>query len=314
MINSGQLGDDVPVVDWQAESIEPYKLFRLEELRGTAPSDGHDPKQPHRIGFHALMLVTEGGFEHGFDFQITRFSRNQLVYIAPNQVHHFVKSRRAHKACILAFRPELLPAELLQVDGNRIPWSIMCYRWPAVTKLKAIETRLLEEQLGFLDRMKSMAPASNSAAVKYHLCGLIALAFELAKQNHGERSEWRSDRRFLDFVQLVEESFTIRRDVSWYAKKMDCSQRTLNRLCQRMLGKTAKLFLSERVVIEAKRLLAYEVDSVSEVAQRLGFSSATNFTRYFGSETGMTPGAFKEPIDWPRELSVTGASDLERSF
>ena len=111
MINTGQPEFVLPMVDWQGEKAKPYKLFRLEELRGTAPQDGHYPKTPHRIGFHAMMLVTEGSFEHGLDFQTHRFSKNQLVYIAPNQVHHFVKDKRAHKAYILAFRPEILPAD-----------------------------------------------------------------------------------------------------------------------------------------------------------------------------------------------------------
>lgn len=314
MINSGQTGSNIPTVDWQAESVEPYKLFRLEDLRGTSPRDGHDPKTPHRIGFHAMMLVTEGRFQHGFDFQVQEFSKNHLVYIAPNQVHHFLKSERTHKACILAFRPDVLPAELLQLDGKRVPWSVMCYRWPSVVKLKPNETRLLKDQLSLLERMTVTSSASHGAAAKYHVCGVIALAFELAKKSCGESAEWRSDRKFLVFVQLVEESFSTRRDVAWYAKQMDCSQRTLNRLCQRMLGKTAKVFLSERVVIEAKRLLAYEVDAVNEVAERLGFSTATNFARYFRNETGMTPQEFKDPINRSQEFPTASMTDEERSF
>jgi AraC-like DNA-binding protein len=307
MINSRQPTEGVPLVDWQASKVRPYKLYRLEELRGTVPRDGHDPKIPHRIGFHAMMLVTDGSFEHGFDFQVVRFTKNQLIYIAPNQVHHFVKSRRAHKAFILAFQPEILPAELLQLDGERVPWSIMCYRWPGLTTLKPKETRILSEQLAFLDKLHAIAPDSNGAAARYHVCAINALAFELAKKNHDEPAEWRSDRNFLKFVELVEESYTTRRNVTWYAKQLDCSQRTLNRICHRMLGKTAKEFLSARVVIEAKRLLAYEVDSVNEVAKRLGFGATTNFARYFKQEAGVTPQEFKDPI---KRMEISRAPNI----
>ena len=130
----------------------------------------------------------------------------------------------------------------------------MCYRWPSVTRLKTKETELLKLQLEFLDTLDLSVPDSSCAAAQYHVCGIIALAFELAKKNRDEPAELRSNRQFLAFVQLVEESFASRRDVTWYATQLDCSQRTLNRICQRMMGKTAKEFLSERVVIEAKRL------------------------------------------------------------
>lgn len=314
MINPEQSVVGVPLVTWQASKAKPYKLYRLEELRGTAPQDGHDPKVPHRIGFHAMMLVTEGSFEHGFDFEIRRFSKNQLVYIAPNQVHHFVKSRRAHKALILAFQPDILPAELLQLDGERVPWSIMCYRWPALSTLTAKETQLLSKQITFLDQLDEVAPDSNGAAARYHVCAIIAFAFEMAKKNHDEPAEWKSNRNFLKFVELVEDSYTTRRNVTWYAKQLDCSQRTLNRICHRMLGKTAKEFLSSRVVLEAKRLLAYEVETVSEVAQQLGFGETTNFARYFKNETGITPQEFKEPVRAVEKELKSGTTNAERAF
>lgn len=314
MINPDQPAVGVPLVTWQASKVKPYKLYRLEELRGTVPQDGHDPKIPHRIGFHAMMLVTEGSFEHGFDFQIQRFSKNQLVYIAPNQVHHFVKSRRAHKALILAFQPDILPAELLQLDGERVPWSITCYRWPSLTTLKPKETQLLSGQLAFLERLDRVAPDSNGAAARYHVCAIIAFAFEMSKKNHNEPTEWRSNRDFLKFVELVEESYTSRRNVTWYAKQLYCSQRTLNRICHRMLGKTAKEFLSARVVLEAKRLLAYEVETVSEVAHQLGFGETTNFARYFKSETGITPQEFKEPARASESELENDPIDSEKTF
>lgn len=315
MIKTGQPAFALPLVDWQGEKSKPYKLFRLEQLRGTAPQDGHDPKVPHRIGFHAMMLVTEGSFDHGLDFQTCRFSKNQLIYIAPNQIHHFIKHTRTHQAILLTFRPEILPAELLQIDEKRVPWSIMCYRWPSVTKLQPKETALLEQQLNFLERLDLAVPESSGAAAQYHVCAIIALAFELAKQNHNEPTDWQSNRQFLQFVQLVEESFLSHRDVTWYAKQMDCSQRTLNRVCQGMMGQTAKAFLSERVVIEAKRLLAYEADTVNEVAERLGFGATTNFVRHFKNEAGMTPQQFRAPIKAPNGVDAENqAEDPGRAF
>ena len=81
-----------------------------------------------------------------------------------------------------------------------------------------------------------------------------------------------------------------------------------------MLGKTAKTFLSERVAVESKRLLAYEADTVNEVANRVGFGATTNFVRYFKNETGVTPQEFKEQVFEAEDYSQRLSEDSGRAF
>ena len=301
MINKGHAAASVPVVGWQGEKAKPYRLFRLEELKtsslsltsGFQPEDGHNPRLPHRIGFHAMMVVTHGSFDHWLDFETYRFLKNQLIYIAPNQIHHFIERKCVHKAWILIFRPELLPAGLLHLESQQTPWSIMSYRWPSITKLKSKQVRLLDAQMDFLSNLQVNYPDSLGEAANHHVSAIIAMAFELAKKGTNEKADCQINNRFFDLVQLIEESFRFRRDVKWYANQLDCSTKTLNRLCQQETGKTVKAFLGDRAIIEAKRLLTYGGDSISSVAEKLGFTATTNFARFFRGETGMTPQEFK---------------------
>ena len=293
MIKTRQPETTVEVVGWLGEESKPYRVIRLEELTGKSPRDGHDPGSPHRIGFHAMMLVTQGRFRHWLDFETHSLSEHQLIYIAPNQVHHFVEHSQQSKVWALIFRPEVLPGGLLQLDDECPPWSVMCHLWPSITKLDPEEAGLLDQQLSILQRLDAIGSERGGNAANHHVCGIIALAFELAKKSQREPKDLVSNPRFFEFVQLVEQSFTSRRDVKWYAEQMECSQRTLNRDCQNVTGKSAKAVLSERVIIEAKRFLTYGADSVNAVAAKLGFGATTNFVRYFRNETGMTPQEFR---------------------
>lgn len=54
-----------------------------------------------------------------------------------------------------------------------------------------------------------------------------------------------------------------------------------------------KAFLVNRIVLEAKRLLAHTALPVAAIGDRLGFAEATNFVKFFRRETGMPPGAFR---------------------
>lgn len=58
-------------------------------------------------------------------------------------------------------------------------------------------------------------------------------------------------------------------------------------------GVPAKAFLSLRIALEAKRLLAHTAESVGALAGQLGFDEPTNFVKFFRREAGCTPGEFR---------------------
>jgi len=85
--------------------------------------------------------------------------------------------------------------------------------------------------------------------------------------------------------------------VSRYAHAMGCSEKTLTRICGAMVGVGAKSFSASRLALEAKRLLVHTEMPISAIAQRLGFDEATNFTKFFRSIEGCTPGDFRRRLD-----------------
>jgi AraC family transcriptional regulator, transcriptional activator of pobA len=52
--------------------------------------------------------------------------------------------------------------------------------------------------------------------------------------------------------------------------------------------------IHERLLLEAKRDLAYAQLSVKEIALTLGFADAAYFTRFFTRHTGLSPRRFRE--------------------
>ena len=55
---------------------------------------------------------------------------------------------------------------------------------------------------------------------------------------------------------------------------------------------TAKQVIVERIILEAKRLLAHDNDTAARIGTDLGFDEPTSFARYFRRETDLTPAAF----------------------
>ncbi|MDX3089361.1 helix-turn-helix domain-containing protein [Streptomyces sp. ME02-6978a] len=59
-------------------------------------------------------------------------------------------------------------------------------------------------------------------------------------------------------------------------------------------GRTAEQYVDDRVLLEAKRLLWHSGLTAKEVTDRLGFTDAGDFTKFFRLRTGVTPGTFRE--------------------
>ena len=78
-----------------------------------------------------------------------------------------------------------------------------------------------------------------------------------------------------------------------YAARLGCSEKSLTRAALQVTDRSAKTVITERLVLEAKRLLAHTLLPVATIGDQLGFAEATNFVKFFRRETGLTPGAFR---------------------
>jgi len=93
---------------------------------------------------------------------------------------------------------------------------------------------------------------------------------------------------------LIEDNFREHRPLSFYAHVLEVTTRHLTLLCRRQFGLSAQAIIHDRLVLEAKRILAYTPASIAHVAQDLGFRDPAYFTRFFAHHVGETPTAFRK--------------------
>jgi AraC family transcriptional regulator, transcriptional activator of pobA len=95
------------------------------------------------------------------------------------------------------------------------------------------------------------------------------------------------------FQYLVNENFLKKISVEEYAQLLNISANHLSQTITETTGTTAKRFITKRRLEEAKYLLSYTTDSISEISFHLNFSEPTHFTKSFKKETGKTPQEFR---------------------
>lgn len=98
------------------------------------------------------------------------------------------------------------------------------------------------------------------------------------------------------FNLLLEENYKVEKSPSFYASEMSITLKHLNRICREVLNKTVTQLISEKVVLESKRMLTFSNSTVGEVADEMGYLNHSYFTRVFKKHGGMSPLKFKASL------------------
>ncbi len=96
------------------------------------------------------------------------------------------------------------------------------------------------------------------------------------------------------YATLLERDFRSGMGVAEYAAALGVTPTHLTRCCKQSCGRSAHDILQDRILFEARRLLADTRVPVKDVSESLGFTSAAYFTRAFHHHTGKTPTDFRK--------------------
>lgn len=133
-------------------------------------------------------------------------------------------------------------------------------------------------------------------AIQHHL-GLVGVWVERQQAAQAAEPARRPDaaRRLTErYVRLIERDFRSGMSVADYAAALGVTPTHLTRACKAACGRPAHALLQDRLLFEARQLLAETRIPVKDVARRLGFNSPAYFTRAFQNLTGETPTAFRK--------------------
>jgi AraC-like DNA-binding protein len=79
---------------------------------------------------------------------------------------------------------------------------------------------------------------------------------------------------------------------SEYASLLNITERHLNRITKTCLNKTPTELISDRVILEAKRMFIHSNYNIAEVAGELGYFDSSYFSKLFKKKTKLTPKQF----------------------
>lgn len=272
-------GDNANDVDLDA--------LNIEELRERSSQFDWIIRPHHHPKHIQLMLFTKGGAKTRIEGTVFKPQRGTLVVHPAGMVHeiHYhpntegmtITVAQSYVDTLSREAPELI--EPLQEPG--------AYNLGEdAEKMISVFSDLLTE-----NRVRS---AGWKMAVRGRFLTVLVGLLRLQRQLEQPTKMRRGLQLAMGLRELVEEDFRREKHMAHYAGHLAISPQRLNAACQSALGCSASQVLHDRLMIEARRLLAYTEMTVAEIGHDLGFDDPAYFNRFFSVRAGQPPGAWRE--------------------
>ena len=278
-------------------------FFSLRENHCTMKSDffystdfyGINARELSHTCMHMLCLAGEGSFV--FNERCYHIAKNDLVVIP---MPHRVKNLAAHSdlqvewfAADYKFLQNLLPSNNYSIGG-----SIALNQDPVI-RLTEEQARYLQDDFHRLrDRM-----ADNHLQFYRELMGSLCLTmmydiFEAHAQN--EDTTPHTDRTAFIVKQLMGLLATgisaTERDVGYYARRLNVSPKYLSATIKRVTGHSVTSYIDRHTIPILKSYLDDERLSLTQIADRMHFTSLSYFSRYCTKHLGLSPSEYRQSL------------------
>ncbi|MFV0469620.1 MAG: AraC family transcriptional regulator [Dysgonomonas sp.] len=245
--------------------------------------------QPHKAAFYQVLWIADGEASCRIDFREICIKSNEILIISPGQVCEFdTKSDYSGKMILFTgsfFSITELDSGFLHTSEILNPVSL--------NKTVPICPQLAKNLITLLDEELKNTTDNFQAEITQNYLRIILL--EAERQLTSAYSPVISDVG-RNFYNMVEHNFRKNRNTDYYSNLLGVSEKTLSKEVKILAGKTPKVYIDSRIILEAKRLLAYSSLSVKEIGFELGFDEPTNFNKYFRKHTGHTPVLFRDSV------------------
>lgn len=104
----------------------------------------------------------------------------------------------------------------------------------------------------------------------------------------------RSGELYNQFLDAVERFYYRYADVAFYAEQLNVSSPYLGQVTRRIVGRSPKIIIDERITSEIVSLLTTTAYPLKEIAHRLGFSSQAHLSRFFKKQKGISPLQYRQ--------------------
>jgi len=244
-------------------------------------------------GYMKILLLKKGKVT--IDFENYVIETETLFFINHSQIFNFTDSDHS-EGILLYYSRDFYCVEIndSEVACHGILYNNV-YEIPAIP-LDKDELDAIESIFNNIQYETENADAANEEMLQLLLKQLIIKGTRIWKIKHHLNDN--ASNQELDFVrkfsQLVERHYKTMHTISEYADLLLVTPKNLNKKITQFGYQSPKQIIMERILLEAKRLLAHSVLTVKEIGYDLGYEDDAYFVRIFTKQCGLSPLQFRK--------------------
>ncbi len=269
---------ETPIYGLEAFSAKANESsFYIETLK-VHLADHKFVSKPHRHNFYLLLYITIGKGDHTIDFKTYPIVPGSFFLMSPGQVHSWNLEPNTNGYIIFFtqafYRMQFNANSLMQFPFFHSLQASPCIQLEADHTIDVLVKEMHEE-------FRSSNATIDLRILRSYLDLLLLKLARLYPINKSNESAITSTSKLRKLEQLIDKHFMKLKLPSEYADLMNLSPSYLNNICKQAVGKTLTDLITERVILEAKRYFAHSDLMVNQVSDKLNFSSASYFIRFF---------------------------------
>jgi YesN/AraC family two-component response regulator len=286
--------DSSTLIDPQNGNLA-FKIFSF--------SDDNHFDHVQRLNYHTMIIILQGEAQLKADFSEYLIRQSCLLYFSPYQP--FMLNQVSDiKGISINFHSDFfcIYKHHQEIACNGVLFNNI-YRQPYIL----LDDRELREFIKIIDQMKeemkTMAEGQYELLISYLKIFLIKATRIKISQYPETKSEIQTgSEHFIiqSFKDAIEKHYRTMHSASDYADLLNIPVNTLAKISKNYFNKTLTDLITERIIIEAKRELYLTSKAVKQIASDLGFSDEYYFSRFFKTNTDISPKQYRDTVGFAR--------------
>ncbi len=268
-----------------------FVIQTIESLNG---ANGSYSEEPHRHNYFTVIWPLSGSGKHMIDFREYAIQPDHIFFVSPEQVHQ-VGIETPVTGYLIRFTCEFLEEFSIQRDFiANLRLFKSCDDTPPLPVSNPIKEHLhmfCNNMVEAFQSSEKLRMETLGAYLKLFMIECNTSCTILPESNPQNIEVGRTLVR--SFKDLVESHYSEWHQVKDYASALNVTPGYLNEVIKTSIGQSAKEYIQNRLVLEARRLSLFTSRSFKEIGFGLGFNDPSHFSKFFKSTTGRSLQEFK---------------------
>lgn len=282
-------------ISTEAEKSDLLFVAPIEQELSWHP-ECHDKMHGHN--FNMILWIKEGKGMHYVDFDQHEVNGDVIFFLSPNNMHYYESISKQCGGYVIAFTTDFfehIDSTIVnkmrhELFNNKEGANYCLVKNHINNQLQSYVNQMIEEV-----KNNGYNVLTNSILSSLLTLFLVTLRRNCdwnCKLNEVDRNT-RSYKNYESFLHLVEKNYRCVHSAQDYAQELGISFCLLSKYTKEQVRQTPFEILTNRIMIDAKKMLRYSSLDIKEIAFKLGFNDQSYFIRYFRRNEGVAPVIFR---------------------